>query len=105
MLYEFIEGKRFMTRGIANEIPVDVQAFMWNIITEQVATYGGVDYLQVFTFSRNNNELIVHYKQEIPEVSRSFALEYRDEFYTFLRETIFVIDEITHSTMLFAHEY
>ncbi|MFI3166799.1 MAG: DUF960 family protein [Bacillota bacterium] len=94
-----------MTRGIANEIPVEVQAFMWNIITEQVAACGGVDYLQVFTFSRNDNQLIVHYKQEIPEVSRRFAIEYRDEFYKFLQETIFVIDEINHSTMLFAHEY
>lgn len=47
----FDNGNRYISRGINDEIPIDVQIFMWQLIEELKDTIEDIDYLQVFTIS------------------------------------------------------
>ena len=44
----FDNGSRYITRGVGNRIPLDIQIFIWQLIEDLKDTVGKVDYLQVF---------------------------------------------------------
>ena len=98
-------GSRYVSRGINDEIPIDLQILMWQLIQELKDTIGDVDYLQVFTISivdESENKVRIIHSQEVPEYKKIWifkASEHCNE------EKIFVIDDGTHSTMLLADEY
>ena len=49
------QGKRMITRGVADTIPPEVQMFLWSLLDELVAKMAEEpDYLQVFEFSGEN---------------------------------------------------
>ncbi len=105
MGYVFDEGTRFVTAGVARMVPLDVQVFLWDIIAQEVAMRDDVDYLQVFSFTSKDGQLVVLYSQEQPDINKQFFYTLRDEFDEFIDNKVYVIDDSTHSTMLFAHEY
>ena len=45
------QGKRLITRGVADTIPLEIQMFLWSLLDELIAMSVEVDYLQVFEFS------------------------------------------------------
>ena len=77
------KGKRFVTSGIAEKVPLLLQMIMWDMVD---AMDDPKDYLQVFDLSEENGKQKIVHSQE--------QLEYEKEY-------LFV----THSTMLFNYEY
>lgn len=105
MGYAFDKRTRFATAGVAHAMPLDLQVFLWDIIEQEIAIRDDVDYLQVFSFTRKDSLLVILYSQEEPDINKQFCCDFRDEFDEFIDSKVYVIDDSTHSTMLFAHEY
>ena len=98
-------GARYITIGIQNEIPAELQALMWKSIEEDRNLHKELDYLQVFELkSAYNNGIrmqeIVH-TQEQPRRRKRITVENDNP----VTAKVFVIDDSTHSTMLLNHEY
>ena len=101
----FDNGSRYVSRGINDEIPIDVQIFMWQLIDELKDTTEDVDYLQVFTIStvdESENTIRIIHSQEVPEYKKIWIFEASEPSN---QEKIFVIDDWSHATMLLAKEY
>jgi len=98
-------GKRYITSGVENEIPIELQIVMWDMIDELRHTKQKLDYLQIFVLRsvyENGVEIqeIVH-KQEQPWRKKKITVESDSP----VSAKIFVIDDITHATMLLNNEY
>lgn len=92
-------GKRFSTRCIAETVPTPLQAVMWMLIESMTVEK---DYLQIFELSEHDGKQRIVHKQEQPPYRREYLLQTGTPF---LNAKIFVIDDVTHSTMLFNYEY
>lgn len=97
------QGKRLITRGVADTIPAGVQIFLWSLLDELVAkTPVPTDYLQVFELSGENGDQIIIHRQENPPYQVIYQFE---KVGNPLQHKIYVIDDIDHCTMLLSHEY
>ena len=92
-------GKRFVTSGIAEKVPLELQMILWDMIDTMDEPR---DYLQVFDLSEENGKQKIVHAQEQPEYMKEYLFETGTPF---LCAKIFVIDDVTHSTMLFNYEY
>ena len=94
------EGDKYLTAGVDREIPIELQVFMWNCITNLSEEK---DYLQVFELSSTETGLqkIIH-RQEQPDYKKEYLIDMPFEA---VETKIFVIDDGDHSTMLLAEEY
>ena len=103
----FDPESRYITRGINDELPVDIQVLLWLAIDSvRVATDDTLDYLQVFTFKKAGDDMLsIKHEQEQPPRVRVHHTKYKEEYRNFLNEKVFIIDDGDHSTMLFASEY
>ena len=101
----FDNGSRYITRGVGNRIPLDIQIFIWQLIEDLKDTVGELDYLQVFDISIvdeiEKTVRIIH-SQEVPKYKKIWIVKSSEPCYN---EKIFVIGDDTHSTMLLAEEY
>ena len=101
----FDNGSRYITRGVENKIPLDLQIFMWQLIEEIKDTVEELDYLQIFNIvvvDEIENKVIIIDSQEVPEYKNILIVNTSEPCDS---EKIFVIDDNTHSTMLLAEEY
>ena len=103
----FNKEKRYVTGGIDERVPLELQCLMWASIEARIFFADEkIDYLQVFTFKKIDGEILaVHHGQEQPPLLNVNYTNYRPEYEELLHEKIFVIDDGDHSTMLFAYEY
>ena len=103
----FEPENRYVTCGIKDELPGDIQLMLWLAIDSVRVTMGDkLDYLQVFTFKKVSDTVLeIKHEQEKPKEVRIHYTGYKDEYRSFIGEKVFVIDDGDHSTMLFAHEY
>ena len=93
------KNPRYTTKGINENLPIMTQIFLWGLIeTMEVPEQ---DYLQVFTLSVEKGMQKVLHEQECPEYSKEHLFPSTNP----ITGKIFVIDDETHSTMLFAEEY
>ncbi len=93
------QNKRFVTKGVSENVNPLLQLFMWQCIDNLPPP---LDYLQVFTLTvDNDNKKIIH-EQEEPAYHEEYLLNIDIPFYI---GKVFVIDDETHSTMLLAEEY
>ena len=88
------QNKRFLTRGVQAELPVELQLFLWNCIDQLPEER---DYFQVFKLDAANGKQHIHHFSEQPEYSISTEKP--------ITAKVYVIDDIDHSTMLLAEEY
>lgn len=102
--YTFDPSTRYITRGVSEQIPIELQLFMWNEV-DKVVRAEKVDYLQVFEFRVKDGYLEVEHRQEVPSYKKIFQLKFLDTFKEMSNEKIYVIDNIDHSTMLLTSEY
>jgi hypothetical protein len=102
--YTFSKTKRYLTRGINELVPLAVQILLWDKIDALVASDVTTDYLQVFTFEVTDHVVLTH-SQEQPEYKKEYKYPLKDEFKALNHVKIYVIDDITHSTMLLSREY
>jgi Staphylococcal protein of unknown function (DUF960) len=97
------KGKRYLTKGVQEEIPQYLQNLIWYMI--EIMQVPQKDYLQVFeldciTKDERIKQQIVH-SQEQP----SYRTEEIITCQKAIRAKIYVIDESDHCTMLLANEY
>lgn len=103
-MYTF-NNDRFVTRGIADNIPVAIQISLWQTIDKLVNSDVTTDYLQVFKLINTNNGtsvLKVIHSQEVPPYTNEYVIQDCKLDSDF---KIYVIDDSTHSTMLLSDEY
>ena len=105
MEYKF-DGKKYVTKGITETLPPDVQLFLFmclNIMHDKTA--GQLDYLQVFkldtTGDGDSRMLHIRHEQEQPKAKMDYVLPIGEE----VNCKVYIIDDIDHVTMLFAEEY
>ncbi|APC38886.1 DUF960 domain-containing protein [Clostridium estertheticum] len=101
----FDKSNRYMTKGIQQEIPLELQLFMWNCIDKLKEQENKVDYLQVFEITEHRADdifyQIIEHSQEVPEYNKTYKVCSKKV----VNAKVFVIDDETHSTMLLAQEY
>ena len=91
-------NQKFITRGVAENIPIPLQVIMWEMIHNLPADK---DYLQVFSLSEKDGEQLIVHTQEEPEYEKEYVLNITP----ITTGKVFVIDDNTHSTMLMNYEY
>lgn len=91
---------RYLTRGVSNEIPFEIQLLLWSMIGEIKVKK---DYLQVFEIeSVNNNLLNIEHSQEVPKYKKEITVR---NVGINSKVKIFVIDDGKYSTMMLSEEY
>ena len=101
------DNPKYATRRIADELPPELQLYLWQIIVElKQNRQMPLDYLQVFklsakTISGQILQQITH-TQEVPLYKNTVTVRIDTSVGD---RKIFCIDDRTHSTMLFAEEY
>ena len=92
-------NQKFLTRGIESEISSWLVHLMWHmVLTMEVESK---DYLQVFTLTKTPaGQHIVHEQEQSP-YSNELDVPCDDA----VDAKVFVIDDLTHSTMLLAEVY
>ena len=92
-------NQKFLTCGVRAEIPSWLTNLMWHM----VLTMGveSKDYLQVFTLTKTPACQHIVHEQEQPPYHYELDVECPDA----VNAKVFVIDDLTHSTMLLAEEY
>ena len=91
-------NQKFITRGVAENIPIPLQLLMWEMIQDLPVDK---DYLQVFSLSEKDGEQLIVHTQEEPEYEKEYVLNITP----ITTGKVFVIDDNTHSTMLMNYEY
>ena len=98
-------GNRYATIGIQTEIPLELQIILWGMIDDNIRTGLKMDYLQVFELSATykNGERVqeINHRQEQPRRRKTITINHDNP----ISAKIFVIDDVTHSTMLLSNEY
>lgn len=108
MKRERFSGERYLTMGIQDKVPLQVQLTLWGCIEDLKKKNIAVDYLQVFKtkVDENSKQLIIEHSQEMPEYSKIYFLDIEINTATEMNGLkLFVIDDGEYSTMLLAEEY
>lgn len=96
--------KRHLSRGIHEEIPLNIQAMLWDILDKRIASGAKMDYLQIFDLiAKGDEEYPIQYvlhRQEVPEHRKEWTAECKKP----VTAKIYIIDDGTHCTMLFPEE-
>ena len=93
------QNNRYLTRGVSERIPLELQLLMWNTLN---AIPEPKDYFQVFRLSVLNGIQRIEHEQEQPPFKRKYLLPTVEMPIT---EKVYIIDDGDHSTMLLAEEY
>jgi len=67
-------NKRFLTRGVDAEIPIELQMIMWAMIDNRKASGAELDYLQIFQLSPQSGKQKVVHSQERPEYTNEILV-------------------------------
>lgn len=102
--YSFDPSTRFVSKGVHNTFSIELQVKLWRLIDEKLKEKQDMDYLQIFELKVESQILTIKHSQEDP----SFC-----EVHTFKTDGVidgstyktYVIDDLTHSTMILASEY
>ena len=97
----FSSGKRYITRGVENNVPLYLTMIMWELIDREKQNTA-LDYLQIFRLSTEDNKQKIVHEQEQPKPFKKTYVYRMPETFT---GKIYVIDDGNHETMLLADEY
>ena len=92
--------ERYLTRGISNEIPLEIQILLWSMIDKLNVKK---DYLQVFEIEPiDANLLKIEHRQEVTKYKSDIVVK---NVGISSKVKIFVIDDGVYSTMMLSSEY
>lgn len=92
--------ERYLTRGVSNEIPLEIQILLWSMIDGLNVKK---DYLQVFEIEPMDvNLLKIEHRQEVPRYKKEIVVI---NVRISSKVKIFVIDDGVYSTMMLSSEY
>lgn len=101
----FDSKSRYVTSGIQQEVPLELQLFLWSCIDSLKDQGNELDYLQVFEitgeFGDELSHLNIEHRQEVPEYNKTYVVTSEEP----INAKIFVIDDGEYTTMLLAEEY
>lgn len=96
----FKKENRYMTREIAENLPVEITILLWDLIDNLTIEK---DYLQIFEINPIGLGVVeIVHKQEVPKYESSICIQ-NDLIKDKLK--IYAIDSIEYSTMMFSNEY
>lgn len=93
------EKNRYLTRGVDELIPLELQIFLWNAIDNMPEPK---DYLKVFRLNVENGLQIVKHTSEQPAYEMTYILP---AVKNTVNAKIYCIDSEEYCTMLLAEEY
>ena len=94
------DKERYLTRGVCNEIPFEIQLLLWSMIEEVTVKK---DYLQVFEIEPvKDNLLKIEHRQEVPKYKKEVVVR---NVGINSKVRLFVIDDGEYSTMMLSEEY
>lgn len=93
------EKKRYLTRGVDELIPLELQIFLWNAIDNMPEPK---DYLQIFEFTSKGGVQYIFHKSEQPEFEMTYILP---AVKNAVNAKVYCIDSEDYCTMLLAEEY
>ena len=96
---KMFNNQKFLTRGIESEIPAWLVHLMWHMVLTMETEEK--DYLQIFTLTKSSTGQHIVHEQEQPPYHYELDVACDDA----VNAKVFVIDDLTHSTMLLAEEY
>ncbi|BDP56062.1 hypothetical protein EfmJHP36_05410 [Enterococcus faecium] len=68
------KGQRYVTKGVMDSLPVELQALCWNLIDQNSGVQPSVDLFAIFEFStEKGNQKLVH-RQEEPEARKEYLI-------------------------------
>ncbi|EGQ1611882.1 TPA: hypothetical protein OTG90_002295 [Staphylococcus pseudintermedius] len=71
---------RYITRGIAQNLPISLQKQLWQLVAqrenEQSEKLEAIDYFHIFQFHVYNDQLYIKHKQERPEYVKTHKANY-----------------------------
>lgn len=91
--------RRYLTSGVDNTIPPDIQGFLWSAIDQMPEPK---DYLQVFQLTVEYGYQEIDHTSEQPEYHMHYILA---EVLKLVEAKVYVIDSGEYCTMLLAEEY
>lgn len=96
----FKKENRYMTKEIAENLPVEIAILLWDLIDNLTVEK---DYLQIFEINPIGLGVVeIVHKQEVLEYEASIYIQ-NDLIKDKLK--IYAIDSIEYSTMMFSNEY
>ncbi len=102
--YKF-DKERYITKGINETLSTEITLYLWSLIEDLKKEGINLDYIQVFEiFSAKDMVKIVH-SQEIPPYKKVHRIKLQENIKGNIKGKVFVIDDITHATMLMDYEY
>lgn len=101
------DNQRYMTVGIESTLPNELILFLWTLLDEMHQYDRPMDYLQVFSLWPDKDAVgtsiqVIKHTQERPGYQGIYHLYLPTDPIT---AKVYVIDDISHSTMLLAEEY
>lgn len=97
-------NKKYITCGIAHEIPDEVQFWLWMMIDNlKYSNDIDLDYLQIFRLSNEDGKQKIIHSQEEQEYCNEILIAVICK--PVENAKIFVIDDGRHLTMMLAEEY
>ena len=96
---KMFNNQKFLTCGVMAEIPSWLTNLMWHMVLTMEAEEK--DYLQVFKLTKTPTGQHIVHEQEQPPYRYELDIPCDDA----VNAKVFVIDDLTHSTMLLAEEY
>ena len=91
--------KRYLTRGVDESIPLNIQIFIWEVIDRMPELK---DYLQAYRLTEQNGLQVINHTSEQPEYSMTYILPTVIKAIT---AKVYIIDDGDYCTMLLATEY
>ena len=92
------ETKRYLTCGVDNTIPIELQLFLWECVERMPAPK---DYLQVFELKPVGILQSITHRSEEPEYLMKYLIPSENP----IAEKLYIIDDGDHCTMLLSSEY
>ena len=91
-------NQRYLTRGVNESIPFEIQLFLWECIDRMPEPK---DYFQIFEMNDIGGMQHIVHKSEQPE----YCMNYFIPVLKGITAKVYVIDSTDYSTMLLAEEY
>jgi hypothetical protein len=104
--FESKKPERYMTNDIHQSLPIGINIFLWECV-DSIRSEVTPDYLQIFKLHTENTDTgeliqVIEHSQENPPYQKVYQIEADSEG---INDTVYIIDDITHQTMLFARNY
>ena len=97
------KNNRYVTRSVAEDVPIATQLFLWSLIDDQVQNGNALDYFQKFELKATAKGQEIVHSQEEPKWSQATIMAIPSE--CCITKTIWIIDSEAYQTMLFPEDY